>query len=188
MAAISSAVMSISIHPPRVGWDSICLPLPPRSGYFNPPTPCGVGHLIDPEPEISDTFQSTHPVWGGTAEMQQYQLEMEHFNPPTPCGVGRRRQTKPGTERGFQSTHPVWGGTWCKFNGCVSLSISIHPPRVGWDYVHKVYLRSQQISIHPPRVGWDGICAGCPRLRLISIHPPRVGWDATGRTDVGTIY
>ena len=34
------------------------------------------------------------------------------------------------------------------------------------------------ISIHPPREGWDSRCAG--RLVLpysISIHPPREGWD-----------
>ena len=35
------------------------------------------------------------------------------------------------------------------------------------------------ISIHPPRVGWDaGFLNGIEADFLISIHPPRVGWDS----------
>ena len=56
----------ISIHPPRVGWDDDGLHLLPRHSDFNPPTPCGVGHEALHHAYAQVTFQSTHPVWGGT--------------------------------------------------------------------------------------------------------------------------
>ena len=34
---------NISIHPPRVGWDSASSSLRLAERHFNPPTPCGVG-------------------------------------------------------------------------------------------------------------------------------------------------
>ena len=83
------AAGDISIHPPRVGWDDIVPFQTPPPRYFNPPTPCGVGLIcnfqrlleIDFNPPtpcgvgLESTwtgaakiqFQSTHPVWGGTA-------------------------------------------------------------------------------------------------------------------------
>ena len=104
----------ISIHPPRVGWD---------------PT-------IPTEFTEIEQFQSTHPVWGGTARSASARSHRRNFNPPTPCGVGRRHHrlgrwqranfnpptpcgVGPGMMPGellqarFQSTHPVWGGTGC---------------------------------------------------------------------------
>ena len=41
------------------------------------------------------------------------------------------------------------------FNRADGLNISIHPPRVGWDFLPHEYFRIVDISIHPPRVGWD---------------------------------
>ena len=99
----------------------------------------------------------------------------------------------------FQSTHPAWGGTQMHPSAFDTHSISIHPPRVGWDgfsaAMASIFCRFQSthpawggtrriaglsaahISIHPPRVGWDhGLTRGVARA-LISIHPPRVGWD-----------
>ena len=40
--------MAISIHPPRVGRDIDFLANGTRSGYFNPPSPCGEGRLTFP--------------------------------------------------------------------------------------------------------------------------------------------
>ena len=78
----------------------------------------------------------------------------------------------------FQSTHPVWGGTCTPPIAGIWQLISIHPPRVGWDYSQRTLLPMPSISIHPPRVGWDGAAhVRIPEL-VISIHPPRVGWDA----------
>ena len=57
----------ISIHPPRVGWDQVkmssstVVPIsihPPRVGW---------DHLYAPTHLGISQFQSTHPVWGGTA-------------------------------------------------------------------------------------------------------------------------
>ena len=78
----------ISIHPPRVGWDSASAPDRSSTNYFNPPTPCGVGQRL-----------------------YRIQRTYLYFNPPTPCGVGRRALVKSWCAPSFQSTHPVWGGT-----------------------------------------------------------------------------
>ena len=85
------------------------------------------GYLIQP------SFQSTHPVWGGTmAKLLTLMLIL------------------------FQSTHPVWGGTQIADAIRASSGISIHPPRVGWDINYlTTNTANSHISIHPPRVGWD---------------------------------
>ena len=60
-------LIKISIHPPRVGWDSQLRHTKILDCYFNPPTPCGVGRTFRPTLRPTNQFQSTHPVWGGTA-------------------------------------------------------------------------------------------------------------------------
>ena len=106
--------------------------------------------------DVAFGFQSTHPVWGGTIDpcssppaafisihpprvgwdrWRRWGLcAPRYFNPPTPCGVGRHRVQKLSPPLIFQSTHPVWGGTWSSGGGQLHRPISIHPPRVGWDY------------------------------------------------------
>ena len=124
----------ISIHPPRMGWDAMCI----VSGAFG------------------GNFQSTHPVWGGTEDYTSADgttsisihpprmgwdcstrdrkvsvklisihpprmgwdhvtvMDLQpstHFNPPTPYGVGPKTDTNTPQQKRFQSTHPVWGGT-----------------------------------------------------------------------------
>ena len=74
---------------------------------------------------------------------------LTNFNPPTPCGVG----LIPGLEAMFtplfQSTHPVWGGTLPGPWGSVEDNISIHPPRVGWDFAIRKLL-SHIYNFNPP--------------------------------------
>ena len=148
-----------------------------RSPYFNPPTPCGVGLRASCFLLLPDEFQSTHPVWGGTYAPRRSDLGPE-----------------------FQSTHPVWGGTDNSSFLFKATRISIHPPRVGWDYNVSSELLTMTyfnpptpcgvgllsfediqnpkwISIHPPRVGWDSLSCWISKTVSISIHPPRVGWD-----------
>ena len=36
---------------------------------------------------------------------------------------------------------------------------------------------TETISIHPPREGWDPAGGSHPAKTSISIHPPREGWD-----------
>ena len=123
----------ISIHPPRMGWDSADLKStaeptisihPPRMGWD-----LGQRRKHCPIP----LFQSTHPAWGGTPSLfsailcnsisihpprmgwdgikVENGLIKDYFNPPTPHGVGR---TVTLTVDGLKA-------------------ISIHPPRMGWD-------------------------------------------------------
>ena len=78
----------------------------------------------------------------------------------------------------FQSTHPVWGGTTYMARRKQPTDISIHPPRMGWDFIKFQDLISElDISIHPPRMGWDCFSCSTASRSSISIHPPRMGWD-----------
>ena len=102
----------ISIHPPRMGWDIDWFAnLPGRIWNFNPPTPHGVGLPSALEELYQTRFQSTHPAWGGTWGRLIGNGNIPDFNPPTPHGVGL-------------CSHPY---------SRIKISISIHPPRMGWD-------------------------------------------------------
>ena len=110
----------------------------------------GDGYLIQP------SFQSTHPVWGGTR---------------ISCLVL-------GSYK-FQSTHPVWGGTTYGYSTAIELyGISIHPPRVGWDLrgTEPIKRGKRFQSTHPVWGGTEDGADSTSRVS-ISIHPPRVGWD-----------
>ena len=61
----ASVVEYFSIHPPRAGWDPHDDAGNIPGGYFNPPTPSGVGRSRLMRRESYD-----------------------YFNPPTPSGVG----------------------------------------------------------------------------------------------------
>ena len=59
---------SISIHPPRVGRDATRSARSSPALNFNPPSPCGEGRLATFFKSSGNSrFQSTLPVWGGTA-------------------------------------------------------------------------------------------------------------------------
>ena len=128
------------------------------------------------------TFQSTHPVRGGTSAVTR---AVEDYK---------------------ISIHPPRAG-WDDFKNkhCSSdITISIHPPRAGWDIGGVTPTIKKGISIHPPRAGWDvtgsavlqnvkifqsthPVRGGTANIKaqhaadVISIHPPRAGWDATPR-------
>ena len=170
----------ISIHPPRVGWDTTEADRSSDRSYFNPPTPCGVGPVM-PSQVTGRVTISIHPPRVG-------------WDP--------ERTFVSVVSLTFQSTHPVWGGTRPTSAPLHPCFISIHPPRVGWDCLVWAPHRCVSISIHPPRVGWDPpttssppcwmvfqsthpvwggtymTAASCSQSK-ISIHPPRVGWDGT---------
>ena len=187
-----------STHPVRGGTRSCC-PCPVPAGYFNPPTPCGVGHHHVFAVFCLTEFQSTHPVRGGTFSI--------------------------GALKNFRkiSIHPPRAG-WDQSQRANKKErvISIHPPRAGWDTVSVLGYRCQ-IDFNPPTpcgVGpWPRRCQACiayfnpptpcgvghyahqqpllqpqfqsthpvrggtrgePNQRCyhdISIHPPRAGWD-----------
>ena len=125
-----------------------------------------------------------------------------NFNPRSPCGERRLAWPAALTFRRFQSTLPVRGATAVRvFDWHLQLSISIHAPRAGSDYLQQDapaapgYFNPRSpcgerlcpfrppsgsctISIHAPRAGSDI----APRsyaviISRISIHAPRAGSD-----------
>ena len=50
-------------------------------------------------------------------------------------------------------------------------SISIHPPREGWDSEAKYNYATDEISIHPPREGWD-TSLDIKVYRIYHFNPP----------------
>ena len=129
------STITISIHPSRVGWD--CWP-PHRAFIFR-------------------RFQSTHPVWDGTAAAKPLGRWMMYFNPPIPCGMGQRAAD-------------------LKISVAV---ISIHPSRVGWDHTLAVELGKKEYFNPPIPCGMGRVVRWRISVFLvISIHPSRVGWDS----------
>ncbi len=158
MEIYAHSIDAISIHPPRVGWDygylknSLCIKI------------------------------SIHPPRVGWDSLSSdCGLQPLNFNPPTPCGVGPPNNVAVYFDGEFQSTHPVWGGTVLGLTSADDCTISIHPPRVGWDGAFDIVHSVHVISIHPPRVGWDVFISSISLRTYISIHPPRVGWDLRKR-------
>ena len=170
--------LTISIHPPRAGWDPLHRQVKRVYPYFNPPTPCGVGHdpvahvpfplgiSIHPpragwDPGPGDARRvlliSIHPPRAGWDIMRtSSRYCSRNFNPPTPCGVGRGESPISVVITIFQSTHPVRGGTRGRSCSSACYLISIHPPRAGWDaWMRICRMKHSTISIHPPRAGWD---------------------------------
>ena len=150
--------------------------------YFNPPTPSGVGRCLRNFRLLPGQAYFNPPTPSGVGRCtNQTGCKSFYFNPPTPSGVGRY----------------IWGESGSVW------TISIHPPRAGWDTPKACQRRlSNHISIHPPRAGWDAERESCvgrishfnpptpsgvglgDSMRLmqnahISIHPPRAGWDAS---------
>ena len=89
-----------------------------------PIAPC-----IPPKP-----FQSTLPVWGGTAIMRGQEHSIV-----------------------FQSTLPVWGGTGGRRAEALERAISIHPPRVGRDR-EPICCISSGNHFNPPSPCGEGPC------------------------------
>ena len=129
----------ISIHPPRVGWDCTML-------LFM---------------ACTSSFQSTHPAWGGTQKCSVLLYRAFLFQSTHPAWGGTLVASSRVRPSEFQSTHPAWGGTLTRIFGSFRFLISIHPPRVGWDYAQAMMKKYEEISIHPPRVGWDNSWKGC---------------------------
>ena len=56
----------ISIHAPRMGCDRFAPRSLSATLHFNPRTPYGVRPALGDMLQVSEEFQSTHPVWGAT--------------------------------------------------------------------------------------------------------------------------
>ena len=172
--------------------------------YFNPPTPCGVGLQIFGYLVTSMSFQSTHPVRGGTSckdgDMLSDDISIHppragwdnllklghglgiHFNPPTPCGVGPIRLiTQKITDNNFNPPTPCGVGQPGKNPKNPVNSISIHPPRAGWDS-HATVSPLTRCNFNPPTpcgVGHANLSHINPSITFQSTHPVRGGTIST---------
>ena len=143
MLRAEKAAQDISIHPPRVGRDKLhrlrdagdVYFNPPSpcgegrrrrvahspDGNFNPPSPCGEGRTSTQKKPPSFIFQSTLPVWGGTAggkhQKRRWSISIHpprvgrdlsprswagypaDFNPPSPCGEGPLQGLAPKNQK-----------------------------------------------------------------------------------------
>ena len=123
------------------------------------------------------SFQSPHPLRGGTQEFQHLLLlRAISIHPPLagwdlysellqsvadlfqsihPCGVGLNISSKVAELVLFQSTHPLRGGTLLfKWVALFQQFQSTHPSRGGTITLFAL-CRNRHISIHPPLAGWD---------------------------------
>ena len=95
-------------------------------------------------------FQSTLPVWGGTAAPPPASPPLLCFNPPSPCGEG------PGCAP-LPSAH---------------MAVSIHPPRVGRDLpsfllYHRLPLFQSTLPV------WGGtVAVPFPSISQLRFNPP----------------
>ena len=137
-----------------------------------------MGHFLYISP-----FQSTLPVWGGTAPPRKVHPQPA-FQSTLPVWGGTSAVPGDGGCRIFQSTLPVWGGTTDNLFVWSLVPISIHPPRVGRDASRSAHILSKTFYFNPPSPCGEGRLSVFLRVERgqISIHPPRVGRDCRTTT------
>ncbi len=101
-------------------------------------------------------FQFTHPVRGATMANLIENREETRFNSRTPCGVRLVLRRRCLVALLFQFTHPVRGATSRHNQLTIRISVSIHAPRAGCDFVLTKLMSVMVVSIHAPRAGCDG--------------------------------
>ena len=141
--------ITISIHPPRAGRDSVDVIVIQRINDFNPPAPCGAGLVFSDINFIQAVFQSTRPVRGGTY-IAGYSSPIYRI-----------------------SIHPPRAGRdgICRIGGRVT-RISIHPPRAGRDGI-KDFLGIHSPSFQSTRPVRGGTCVFLLLLSILfDFNPP----------------
>ena len=149
------------------------------SSYFYPRPPYG-GRPEDGAPvAVIDEISIHVPRMGGRPATPCGILSSLYFYPRPPYG-GR-----PSTFRQYLSRcpnfypRPPYGGRPSCFGIVpISLTISIHVPRMGDDVGQLSTSSPMSISIHVPRMGDDARRGRGLALQPISIHVPRMGDDA----------
>ena len=155
---------------------------------------------------LATSFQSTHPVWDGTAGRGSGGRDPQISIHPSRVGwdttfsgsaAGLKISIHPSRVgwdcswtltsskcSSFQSTHPVWDGTHYFPRNPQRTMISIHPSRVGWDISCWGWSRFAR-HFNPPIPCGMGRPVGCRKRAegRISIHPSRVGWDLVSKLD-----
>ena len=116
----------------------------------------GCDYVFTAKNKAGAEFQSTHPVWGATADTGNviHLLTISIHAPRVGCDADTGKQ------------------------GHRQRRISIHAPRVGCDVILLGKMWYEYISIHAPRVGCDPDVETVNFWQsIISIHAPRVGCD-----------
>ena len=126
-------------------------------------------------------FQFTHPGRGATRAQPLNTAAFVSFNSRTPGGVRPKATFLRGLSLTFQFTHPGRGATKylgrevtanCGFNSRTPGGVR---PLLTYHLYYKV-----SVSIHAPREGCDYIAWGVDNSSLfVSIHAPREGCDVT---------
>ena len=119
-------------------------------------------------------FQSTHPVWGGTMPPYRRPSTPRRFQSTHPVWGGTSILMMPPTPAEFQSTHPVWGGTsWSILKQLNDPDFNPPTPYGVGPATFQKHKRADDISIHPPRMGWDWSPPGCSAAvnTFQSTHP-----------------
>ena len=174
---IRKLINRISIHPPRVGWDMYHTMGTELSCTFQSTHPVWGGTAIGTGVVTILVFQSTHPVWGGTARAPVFRRLHGNFNPPTPCGVGHSDRRRTSYQLHFNPPTPCGVGPHSAqaprrpgdFNPPTPCGVGQIGNLAGGDIV-------EFQSTHPV---WGGTVLHYldDAVFRISIHPPRVGWD-----------
>ena len=127
-----------------------------------------------------EKFQSTLPVWGGTRDALQVFRQGADFNPPSPCGEGHNADLFLSRTHPFQSTLPVWGGTCSGLWRRESRQAFQSTLPVWGGTLPARCITIAKWHFNPPSPcgeGPTGITT-TSYYKFISIHPPRVGRDA----------
>ena len=125
----------ISIHPPCEGGTLPAYTWRTVGQHFDPPAPRGVRPGGLRQDDLAGTI-SIHPPRVGRDKPPPHCIKGETvFQSTHPCGVGLAVVKKLPSICLFQSIHPVGGGTATFVRSSARESISIHPPRGGWDTI-----------------------------------------------------
>ena len=147
--------ISVSIHPPRMGRDSINPAVTILEQHFNPPSPCGEGlsgwrgnwnwtTCFNPPSPCGEGRSSAHPSLMGIC-----------FNPPSPCGEGHYHLCPSRVQPNFNPPSPCGEGRLQHHADNTPMPISIHPPRVGRDPL--VCIASKcNVDFNPPSPCGEG--------------------------------
>ena len=125
----------ISIHPPRVGRDRLGTGCLPGGVDFNPPSPCGEGHVFQVPDAGKHHFNPPSPSGEGRSSGTCFPPPAPDFNPPSPCGEGPAPFWAYTAPLYFNPPSPCGEGHLPQGKHGYLVRISIHPPRVGRDFL-----------------------------------------------------
>ena len=199
-AAESTGPRDFYPRPPRGGRRSCAHSDRQSNEHFYPRPPRGGRQRPFGQASVLPTFLSTSPAWGTTQALAGGGGANLNFYPRPPRGGRLRRFCGSVFPLPFLSTSPAWGTTRLRsrfpglpvhfyprpprggrltlaITGQLSITISIHVPRVGDDARVLVVGVFRHISIHVPRVGDDGVLVYVDGIQRINFYPrpPRGG-------------